>query len=69
MISKPCHIFSGPLDGEEQAVPRAELKTIAQALENGRLALRILTDHRNHMIPFEKGRKYCRRPGNRQADI
>ena len=67
--TKPCQILSGALNGTEQTVPRAELEAIAQVLENGEPPLCIYTDHRNHVISFEKGRKYCCRAGNKQTDI
>ena len=64
-----CQSLSGPLSGPEQTVPRAELEAIVQVVENGRLPLTIYTDHRNHMIDFGKGKRYCCRPKGRHVDI
>ena len=67
--SRVCQTLSGPLAGTEQTVPRAELEAIAQVMENGRLPLIIYTDHRNHMIAFNKGRRFCCDPRGKHVDI
>ena len=67
--SRICQTLSGPLAGTEQTVPRAELEAIAQVMENGRLPLIIYTDRRNHMIAFNKGRRFCCDPRGKHVDI
>ena len=68
-VTKPCQALSGPLNGPVQTVPRAELEAIAQVLENGIGPLCIDTDHRNHVLAWEKGRRYCIRPKGHHVDI
>ena len=64
-----CQALSGPLNGAEQIVPRAELEAIAQALENGIGPITIYTDHRNHARAIEKGMRYCCRAKGKHVDI
>ena len=67
--TRVCQALSGPLNGPVQTVPRAELEAIAQVLENGIGPLCIYTDHRNHVLAWEKGRRYCTRPRGQHVDI
>ena len=69
---KPVHIIQalyGPLNGQHQSTPRAELEAIACALENALPPVCIVTDHINHRDTFRKGRRHCCRISNPMIDI
>ena len=69
---KPVEIiqgFWGPLNGEHQSTPRAELEAIAIVLEHADPPICIVTDHQNHVKAFKKGRRHCCKITSPMLDI
>ena len=68
-FEKNMQAFFGPLNGQHQFTPRAELEAIACALEHALPPVCIVTDHINHRDSFRKGRRHCCRINNPMVDI
>ena len=69
---KPVEIlqgFWGPLNGEHQSTPRAELGAIATVLEHADPPICIVTDHQNHVKAYKKGRRHCCKITSPMLDI
>ena len=59
----------GPLKGPIQTTPRAELQSIVLVLKHAVPPICIATDHKNHVMAYKRGRKYCLKVANPLVDL
>ena len=59
----------GPLNGPIQTTPRAELEAIALVLQYALPPICIVSDHKNHVEAFNRGRKHCCKMMSPMIDI
>ena len=50
VMEEPRQALVGPLPGNEQITPRAELYAIFKAIKYGRSPQRVICDHLNHVV-------------------